>query len=61
MLILTFSLTAFAQQYSFRHYGAADGLQNLTVLSLAQDGAGYIWASFQTFMACVIFRFRKEI
>jgi signal transduction histidine kinase/CheY-like chemotaxis protein len=33
-----------AQQYSFRHYGAADGLQNLTILSLAQDGAGFLWA-----------------
>jgi signal transduction histidine kinase/CheY-like chemotaxis protein/streptogramin lyase len=33
-----------AQQYSFRNYGAADGLQNLSILSLAQDGAGYIWA-----------------
>ena len=33
-----------AQQYSFRHYGAAEGLQNLAILSLAQDGAGYIWA-----------------
>src|SRR5579871_460902 len=35
---------AVAQQYGFRHYGAAEGLQNLAVLSLAQDGAGYIWA-----------------
>lgn len=33
-----------AQQYSFRTYGAAEGLQNLAILSLAQDGAGYIWA-----------------
>jgi signal transduction histidine kinase/CheY-like chemotaxis protein len=33
-----------AQQYSFRHYGAAEGLQNMAVLSLAQDGEGYIWA-----------------
>ncbi len=33
-----------AQQYSFRHYGNAEGLQNLVVLSLAQDSAGYIWA-----------------
>jgi hypothetical protein len=31
-------------QFSFRHYGAAEGLQNLTVLSLAQCGAGYIRA-----------------
>jgi ligand-binding sensor domain-containing protein len=43
-LILTLNGPGVAQQYSFRHYGAADGLQNLTILSLAQDGAGYIWA-----------------
>src|ERR1035441_5382023 len=43
-LILTLNGSGFAQQYSFRHYGAADGLQNLAILSLAQDGAGYIWA-----------------
>lgn len=43
-LILIFSRCVVAQQYSFRQYGAADGLQNLAVLSLAQDGAGYIWA-----------------
>jgi ligand-binding sensor domain-containing protein len=33
-----------AQQYSFRRYGAAEGLQNMVVLSLAQDRDGYIWA-----------------
>jgi ligand-binding sensor domain-containing protein len=44
MLGLTFSVTAFAQQSSFRHYGAAEGLQNMVVLSLAQDRDGYIWA-----------------
>ncbi|MGD0047325.1 MAG: ATP-binding protein [Bryobacteraceae bacterium] len=43
-LILAFDGAAIAQQYSFRHYGAADGLQNLSILSLAQDGAGYMWA-----------------
>jgi signal transduction histidine kinase/CheY-like chemotaxis protein/streptogramin lyase len=43
-LILTLSNSGVAQQYSFRQYGAADGLQNLAILSLAQDGAGYIWA-----------------
>jgi signal transduction histidine kinase/CheY-like chemotaxis protein len=43
-LVLTLNGVGIAQQYSFRHYGAADGLQNLVVLSLAQDGAGYIWA-----------------
>jgi signal transduction histidine kinase/ActR/RegA family two-component response regulator len=43
-LILAFAGPALAQQYSFRRYGSSDGLQNLTILSLAQDGAGYIWA-----------------
>jgi hypothetical protein len=43
-LILAWNCVGVAQQYSFRHYGAADGLQNLAILSLAQDGAGYIWA-----------------
>ncbi len=43
-LILALSGPGVAQQYSFRHYGSAEGLQNLSVLSLAQDGAGYIWA-----------------
>jgi signal transduction histidine kinase/DNA-binding response OmpR family regulator/ligand-binding sensor domain-containing protein len=33
-----------AQVYSFRHYGAAEGLQNLTILSFVQDREGYIWA-----------------
>lgn len=44
-MMLTFvSVAAFAQQYSFRHYGTAEGLQNMVVLSLAQDRDGYIWA-----------------
>jgi len=43
-LILAWNGSGLAQQYSFRHYGDADGLQNMTILSLAQDGAGYIWA-----------------
>ena len=43
-LSLAFNGAAVAQRYSFRHYGAADGLQNLTILSLAQDGAGFVWA-----------------
>jgi ligand-binding sensor domain-containing protein len=43
-LVLALHGAGTAQQYSFRQYGAAEGLQNLTVLSLAQDGAGYIWA-----------------
>src|SRR6202049_4837684 len=43
-LVLTLNSAGVAQQYSFRHYGAAEGIQNLAILSLAQDGAGYIWA-----------------
>src|ERR1017187_351714 len=44
LLILVWSCAGVAQQYSFRHYVAADGLGSLTILSLAQDGAGYVWA-----------------
>src|SRR5689334_11946746 len=43
-MALAFAITAGAQEYSFRFYGAAEGLQNLVVLSLAQDRTGYIWA-----------------
>jgi signal transduction histidine kinase/CheY-like chemotaxis protein/streptogramin lyase len=43
VLSLALSITGLAQQYSFRQYGAAEGLQNMVVLSLAQDHAGYIW------------------
>src|SRR5271168_2479320 len=43
-LALACSFSVVAQEYSFRVYGAAEGLQNLVVLSLAQDRAGYIWA-----------------
>lgn len=43
-LVLVFRGVAGGQQYSFRHYGTAEGLENLAILSLAQDGAGYIWA-----------------
>ncbi len=43
-LILLWSIPGLAQHYSFRHYGAAEGLQNLVILALAQDGAGYMWA-----------------
>jgi PAS domain S-box-containing protein len=44
VLALALAVGAVAQEYSFRFYGAAEGLENLVVLSLAQDGAGYIWA-----------------
>jgi signal transduction histidine kinase/CheY-like chemotaxis protein len=41
---LTIAAPVQAQVYSFRHYGAAEGLQNLTILSFVQDREGYIWA-----------------
>jgi PAS domain S-box-containing protein len=44
VLAQVFVVCAIAQEYSFRYYGAVEGLQNLVVLSLAQDRAGYIWA-----------------
>ena len=44
VLIFAISGACLAQQYSFRHYAAAEGLQNLAILSLAQDGEGFIWA-----------------
>ena len=44
LLVLGLAAAVEAQEYSFRSYGAAEGLQNLVVLSLAQDRAGYIWA-----------------
>jgi signal transduction histidine kinase/ligand-binding sensor domain-containing protein/CheY-like chemotaxis protein len=44
LLLLTVAGGCFAQQLSFRHYGAAEGLQNLSILSLAQDGEGFVWA-----------------
>ena len=44
LLALALAGAAVAQEYSFRLYGTAEGLQNLAVLSLAQDRAGYIWA-----------------
>jgi ligand-binding sensor domain-containing protein len=43
-LILALAGACLAQQYSFRHYSAGERLQNLTVLPLAPDGAGFVWA-----------------
>lgn len=43
-LAMAATLTSWCQQYTFRYYGSTEGLENLVVLSLAQDRAGYIWA-----------------
>jgi len=47
-IALAFAITAVAQEYGFRLYGPAEGLQNLVVLSLAQDRTGYIWAGTES-------------
>jgi diguanylate cyclase (GGDEF)-like protein len=42
--LLMLAAAARAQQLSLRNFGQLDGLNNLTVLALAQDRAGYLWA-----------------
>ncbi|HUA17668.1 MAG TPA: ATP-binding protein [Bryobacteraceae bacterium] len=44
LLLVLAACAGEAQQYGFRHYSGAEGLQNLVILSLVQDRAGYIWA-----------------
>jgi len=43
LAVLVFS-PAIAQVYRFRVYGTDDGLGNLAITCLAQDGEGYLWA-----------------
>ncbi len=43
-IVLSAISVCFAQQLGFRHYGAAEGLKNLAILSLAQDREGFLWA-----------------
>src|SRR5579883_1750571 len=43
-LLIALGTTARGQQFGFRHYGESEGLQNLAIISLAQDGRGFIWA-----------------
>jgi len=38
------AFAANAQQRSFRYFDQNDGLRNVAVNTLAQDGAGYVWA-----------------
>ena len=37
-----------AQQYSFRYYGAEEGLTNLAVKVLFQDRTGFLWAGTES-------------
>jgi ligand-binding sensor domain-containing protein len=41
---LTLAAPVKAQQYSFRYYGAEDGLTNAAVKVLFQDRTGFVWA-----------------
>src|SRR5581483_2696311 len=48
LFALTLAATsAIAQRYTFRTYGQADGLGNLTPLSLFQDRTGFLWVGTQ--------------
>jgi diguanylate cyclase (GGDEF)-like protein len=43
-LLLT-AACAFAQEYSFRTFGNADGLNNLAIRQIYEDRAGFLWVS----------------
>jgi diguanylate cyclase (GGDEF)-like protein len=44
-LLLLMSSALYAQEYSFRTFGNAEGLNNLAVREIYQDRAGFIWVS----------------
>jgi len=46
-LWLSLATPATAQYYSFKSYAQAQGLRNVAVTTIAQDGTGYIWAGTQ--------------
>jgi diguanylate cyclase (GGDEF)-like protein len=45
-----------AQEYNFRYFGSAEGLQNLAVRKIYQDSVGFIWVSTEN----GIFRYDGE-
>jgi signal transduction histidine kinase/CheY-like chemotaxis protein len=44
LVCLACAVPVIAQQYSFRYYGAKEGLTNLAVKVLFQDRTGFLWA-----------------
>jgi ligand-binding sensor domain-containing protein len=48
LVALLFSLSAFAQEYSYTHYDITDGLAGSTIYCITQDLDGYIWVGTET-------------
>ena len=55
LLVLTYGVLR-AQEYSFRYFGVAEGLNNLAVRQIYQDHVGFIWVSTEN----GIFRYDGE-
>ncbi len=47
LVLLCLAASLEAQHYTFRYYGAEEGLNNLAVQVLLQDSAGFIWVGTQ--------------
>ncbi len=45
--VVCLAAPAWAQRYNFKFYGEEEGLQNLAVQAVAQDGAGFLWVGTQ--------------
>jgi ligand-binding sensor domain-containing protein len=45
---LVFPCLSLAQEYSYTHYGIADGLAGATVFCITQDKEGFIWTGTET-------------
>lgn len=56
LLLVAGSILLPAQEYSFRYFGTAEGLGNMSVLNLYQDRTGFLWLSTQN----GIYRFDGE-
>lgn len=48
ILILAFSISSYAQPYTFRSLSASDGLTDLVVSSFYKDSSGYLWIGTAT-------------
>ncbi len=47
VLVIFASTCALAQRYTFQLYGRAEGLTNLTPISVLQDRTGFLWVGTQ--------------